>query len=55
MNGDGIFNNADLQYLLNKLKNGGGSSEAVPEPAALELLLVGFLMCMLLRRSDRAV
>jgi hypothetical protein len=34
VNGDGKFNNADLQYLLTTLKNGGGSADPVPEPAS---------------------
>ncbi len=43
LNGDGVVNNADLQALLNLLKSGGGSSDAVPEPAALVLLVIGAL------------
>ena len=40
VNGDHSFNNADLQYLLNTLKSGGGSTNAVPEPAAGWLMLL---------------
>jgi hypothetical protein len=35
INGDGVVNNADLQSLLEKLKSGGGSLSAVPEPSTL--------------------
>ncbi len=35
INGDGVISNADLQMLLGALKAGGGSSDPVPEPAAL--------------------
>jgi phosphatidylinositol-3-phosphatase len=38
VNGDGSFSNADLQFLLTTLKNGGGSADVVPEPAAGLLL-----------------
>ena len=34
VNNDGSFNNADLQYLLNTIKSGGGSADPVPEPAS---------------------
>lgn len=34
LNGDGIFNSADLQSLLVKLASGGGASDIVPEPSA---------------------
>jgi Dockerin type I domain len=37
INGDGQVNNADLQALLKLLQSGGGSSFAVPEPAAFVL------------------
>ena len=32
---------ADLQALLNLLKNSGGSLAAVPEPASIVLLVLG--------------
>jgi hypothetical protein len=42
MNADGNFNNADLQDLLDFLKDGNGST-SVPEPASLVLLALGSL------------
>ncbi len=33
LNGDSAVTNADLQKLLKNLRNGGGSLDAVPEPA----------------------
>jgi hypothetical protein len=52
-NSDGAVTNADLQMLLNLLKAGGGSVDAVPEPTAFELSFSGFLAClaMLFRRK----
>jgi hypothetical protein len=38
VNGDGVFNNADLQALLNELQSGGGDTSTVPEPTSLVLL-----------------
>jgi PEP-CTERM motif len=43
VDGDGIFTNADLQMLLVDLKNGGGSTDSVPEPATIALLALGTL------------
>lgn len=43
VNGDGSFNNADLQYLLTTLKSGGGSTDSVPEPATFTLAALGLL------------
>jgi hypothetical protein len=43
INGDGQFNNADVQAMLNLLKSGGGSTAAVPEPNSLALLFLGLL------------
>lgn len=40
MDGNGSFNNADLQQLLTVLKTGGGS-ESVPEPSTFLLLTFG--------------
>ncbi len=42
INGDGQFNNADLQKLENVLKSGGGSTDAVPEPSTFILLAMAF-------------
>jgi hypothetical protein len=44
VNGDGSFNNADLQYLLNTLKSGGGSADSVPEPASWVLAFLALAM-----------
>jgi hypothetical protein len=44
LNGDGVFNNADLQSLLNLLKSGGGSNNSVPEPSTLLLGVLAALM-----------
>jgi hypothetical protein len=40
LNGDHKINNADLQFLLNELKTGGGST-SVPEPGSFFLLVIG--------------
>jgi putative heme degradation protein len=57
VNGDsgGIVDNADIQSLLVKLRNGGGSSNAVPEPPSL-LLMLGALVGLgfTVRLPDRA-
>lgn len=50
VNGDGQFTNADIQSLLNFLKNGNGS-ESVPEPASLVLLAIGGLAVVRRRRA----
>jgi MYXO-CTERM domain-containing protein len=50
VNGDGVFNNADIQALINLLQSGGGST-SVPEPASFMLLAFGGLL--LIRRSRR--
>jgi hypothetical protein len=51
INGDGIFNNADLQYLLNTFKSRGGSADSVPEPASFVLVGLGALAIAFRRRS----
>jgi hypothetical protein len=43
INGDGKITNADLQALLTLLKSGGGSVDAVSEPATLALLALALL------------
>ncbi len=46
LNGDGKFNNADIQSLLSLVANpiGIGSVAAVPEPASILLLIAGGLL-----------
>ncbi|HEY2826235.1 MAG TPA: PEP-CTERM sorting domain-containing protein, partial [Pirellulales bacterium] len=51
VDGDGSFTNADLQTLLIDLKNGGGSADPVPEPAAIVLLGLGALAFAIQRRA----
>jgi hypothetical protein len=41
INHDGKLTNADIQSLLNFLKNGGGSTTAVPEPPTVFLFILG--------------
>ena len=41
LNSDGFFNNADLQALETYLIMGGGSITTVPEPAGIELVMMG--------------
>jgi autotransporter-associated beta strand protein len=49
INGDGVFNNTDVQSLLNLLKSGGGSSDAVPEPSSFLLLAAGAIAWLIRR------
>jgi len=53
VNGDGKFDNADLQALIKSLKTGGGSADPVPEPSTLVLGVVGFLVLGVLGRRLR--
>ena len=53
LNGDGVFNAADVQFLLTELKNGGGSANPVPEPSALALLSAGSLLGLVSLRRNR--
>ena len=49
INGDGFFNNADLQAILDLLKSGGGST-SVPEPSTFVLAVLAFGMALSCRR-----
>jgi endonuclease I len=53
INGDGVINNADLQYLETSLIAGQGSNSAVPEPSTLVLL--GLSSLILLRGRRRGL
>jgi endoglucanase len=53
VNGDGVVNNADLQALIQLIQSGGGSTDAVPEPASLLLLGLGALMWPALKQRRR--
>ncbi|HZZ27367.1 MAG TPA: autotransporter-associated beta strand repeat-containing protein [Pirellulales bacterium] len=55
INGDGKFNNLDLQAFLNLLQSGGGSAEPVPEPVSAELMLLGACALIGFRRFVKAV
>ena len=54
LNGDNKVTNADLQALLNYIKNGNGSSGAVPEPTTIGLLAMGGVLLVARRRFRRA-
>jgi hypothetical protein len=54
MNGDGQFTNADLQYLLNFLKDGNGST-SVPEPTSIVMLAVGSLLMGLRIKTKKGI
>jgi hypothetical protein len=55
LNGDGEFTNADLQYLLNTLKSGGGSADSIPEPPTLILATLALLAVYSYRRLHQQV
>jgi hypothetical protein len=50
VNGDGSFNNADLQALLTDLQSGGGTTDSVPEPSTIVLAALGVLGLVVGRR-----
>jgi hypothetical protein len=51
VNGDGKFNNADLQALINLLQTGGGSTNPVSEPSTFVLAVLAFGMISVRRRD----
>ncbi|HZZ26391.1 MAG TPA: dockerin type I domain-containing protein [Pirellulales bacterium] len=53
VNGDGVFNNLDVQALLNKLLSGGGSVAPVPEPASLALLVLAIPALWAVKKKRR--
>ncbi|HEY2759407.1 MAG TPA: PEP-CTERM sorting domain-containing protein, partial [Pirellulales bacterium] len=54
VNGDDAFTLADLQQLLINLKNGGSSTESVPEPSAWLMAAIGLCCVAATRRlADR--
>ena len=55
VNGDGKFDNRDLQGFLDFLKSGGGGSiSTVPEPSTLVLAFLSMIGCYQLRRAAMA-
>src|SRR5262249_42242348 len=55
VNHDSQFNNADLQFLLTTLRNGGGSDNFVPEPSGIVLAALGLASLTVLCRSFRGI
>ncbi len=51
LNGDGQITNADLQFLLNSLRNGGGST-SVPEPSSWLLAICAAVAGFWFHRRD---
>lgn len=51
VNGDSQFTAADLQKLLNTLKAGGGSADAVPEPSSIQLACCALIVAIVASRS----
>lgn len=52
VNHDTVFNNADLQSLLDKLIAGGGGANPVPEPGSLTLLSLACATALLSRKAS---
>ena len=54
LNHDSNVSSADLQWLLNHLKTGNGTLDAVPEPSSFALISVGAMgVLRICRRRDR--
>ncbi len=54
INGDGKWNNADIQSLLGYLQAGHGSAAAVPEPATWLIVVSGLIPGILMLQRRRA-
>jgi hypothetical protein len=54
LNHDANVSSADLQWLLNHLKTGNGTLDAVPEPSSFVLIAVGAVAAFGIRRRCRA-
>src|SRR5262249_48258247 len=52
VNGDGSFNNFDLQALIKLFKTGHGSADSVPEPNSLVLLFLAIILLPFARRNS---
>jgi hypothetical protein len=48
-----VPNNADLEWLVNHLKTGNGSADAVPEPASALLLVFGSPLAVVVTKNWR--
>ena len=51
IDGNHVVTNADLQALLNRVKSGGGSFSAVPEPSSILLVAATALSLILMSRA----